>query len=241
MSRFYCPLPLQTGAEFMLPETITRHLHVLRKRAGDEITLFNGEGGEHLAVLSLLDKRSCRVQLKHFSPREAELAYAVTIAQALPEGAKMDWIIEKSVELGAAGIQPLHAQRCVVRLDEERAKKRMQHWQGIVAAACGQCGRNRLAHVAEPVDFNDWAQQHDLHRRILLTPRGGQSLAQWAAHQPQQAVAIVIGPEGGFTEAEEALAQAQGMLPLSVGPRVLRTETAAMAALATLAALWDRS
>ncbi|WP_151445608.1 16S rRNA (uracil(1498)-N(3))-methyltransferase [Lacisediminimonas profundi] len=240
MPRFYCSFPLQTGTEIELPENISRHILVLRMRAGDEITVFNGDGGEHLAVLSEVGKRSSRALLKHFSPREAELQFAVTIAQALPEGSKMDWIIEKCVELGAAGIQPLMSQRCVVRLSGERALKRLQHWQGIVAAASEQCGRNRLAPVAEAVDFTAWTSRHDLHRRILLTPRATQSLSQWATHQPRQAVALVIGPEGGFTEAEEALAESQGMLPLSMGPRVLRTETAAMAALSTLSALWER-
>ena len=240
MPRFYCPFPLQTGTEIELPDAVSRHITVLRMHPGDEITVFNGEGGEHMAILLSIGKRGSRALLKHFSPREVELPYAVTIAQALPESAKMDWIIEKSVELGAAGIQPLVAQRCVVRLSGERITRRIQHWEAIVAAASEQCGRNRLAQVAEPSDFNTWAQRHDLHRRILLTPRASQSLAQWAAHQPQQAVAIVIGPEGGFTDAEEALAQSQGMLALSIGPRVLRTETAALAALSALSALWER-
>jgi 16S rRNA (uracil1498-N3)-methyltransferase len=240
MPRFYCPFPLQTGTEIELPESVARHILVLRMRPGDEISVFNGEGGEHLAVLSEVEKRSSRALLKHFSPREAELPFAVTIAQALPEGSKMDWIVEKCVELGAAGIQPLISRRCVVRLSGERASKRVQHWEAIVAAAAEQCGRNRLAQVAQPSDFAAWAGHHDLHRRILLTPRASQSLAQWAAHQPQQAVAVVVGPEGGFTEEEEALATAQGMLALSVGPRVLRTETAAIAALSTLSGLWER-
>lgn len=240
MPRFYCPFPLQTGTEIQLPESVARHIQVLRLQLGDEISVFNGEGGEHLAVLCEVEKRSSRAHLKHFSPREAELPFAVTIAQALPEGSKMDWIVEKCVELGAAGIQPLMARRCVVRLSGERASKRVAHWEGIVAAASEQCGRNRLARVAEPSDFAVWAGHHDLHRRILLTPRASQSLAQWAAHQPQQAVAVVVGPEGGFTDEEENLAKTHGMLALSIGPRVLRTETAAIAALSTLSAMWER-
>jgi 16S rRNA (uracil1498-N3)-methyltransferase len=152
----------------------------------------------------------------------------------------MDWIVEKCVELGAACIQPLQAQRCVVRLSAERAQKRLQHWQGIIAAASEQCGRNRLARVNEPLDFSAWAERHDLHRRILLTPRADQSLADWAAHHPPQALAMVIGPEGGLSEREEQLALEQGMLPLAMGARVLRTETAAITALAALAAHWDR-
>jgi 16S rRNA (uracil1498-N3)-methyltransferase len=240
MPRFYCPFPLQTGSEVELPEDVTRHLQVLRMKPGDEVMLFDGKGGEHLGVLSDIGKRSSRALLKHFSPREVELPFAVTIAQGLPEGAKMDWIVEKAVELGASCIQPLLARRSVVRLSEERVGKRMQHWQGIVAAACEQSGRNRLPFLAEPVGFDAWAGRHDLHRRILLSPRADQTLADWAAHHPPQAVAIAIGPEGGFTDEEEALGLAQGMLPLRLGQRVLRTETAALAALATLCAHWDK-
>ncbi len=241
MPRFYCPLPLQTGQELVLPAEVARHVQVLRMQAGDELVLFNGEGGEHLAQLQEVGKQGGRVLLRHFSPREAELPYAVTIAQAMPEGSKMDWIVEKCVELGAACIQPLQAQRSVVRLSAERAQKRLLHWQGIVAAASEQCGRNRLARVNEPLDFAAWAERRDLHRRILLTPRADQSLADWAAHHPPQALAMVIGPEGGLSEREEQLALEQGMLPLAMGARVLRTETAAIAALAALAAHWDRA
>lgn len=177
-------------------------------------------------------------EIKLFEPREVELPYAVTVAQALPEASKMDWIIEKAVELGVHAIQPLAAQRCVVRLSAERAAKKMQHWQGVIVAASEQSGRNRLAALAEPVDFNQWIQQQDLHKRILLSPRAEQSLSDWARHHPPQSVAIMIGPEGGFTEKEEDLALAQGVLMLAMGPRVLRTETAGLSALAALNAVW---
>lgn len=240
MPRFYYPFPLQTGALIDLPEQLVRHVQVLRLQAGDLLTLFNGEGGQYLAALTGIGKKHASAEIRHFSPLETELAYSITVAQALPEGAKMDWIIEKCVELGASGFQPLLAQRCVVKLAGERAEKRVLHWQAVVAAASEQCGRNRLARIAEPVDFKSWAGQHDLHRRVLLTPRAEQSLASWATHQPPQAVTLVAGPEGGFTEAEEAQARSHGMLPLAMGARVLRTETAAMAALAMLNGLWDR-
>jgi len=177
-------------------------------------------------------------EVKTFSPREAELPYAITLAQALPEAAKMDWIIEKAVELGVTAIQPLAAQRCVVRLNSERAEKKHGHWQGIIHAAAEQCGRNRLAQLAPVDDFQRWIGQSDLHKRILLSPRGEQSLSDWARHQPHQALSLVIGPEGGFSETEENLACAQGALMLTMGPRVLRTETAGLAALAALNAIW---
>ncbi len=238
MPRFYFPSPLAIGASVTLPDTVSHHIHVLRLAAGDAITLFNGEGGEFTATLTIIEKKRAQAEIKAFSPREAELPYAVTLAQALPEGAKMDWIIEKAVELGAAAIQPLAAQRCVVRLSAERAAKKMEHWNGIIAAAAAQSGRNRLAHLAEPADFHGWVGQQNLHRRILLSPRAGQSLSEWARHHPPQAVSLLIGPEGGFTEQEENVALAHGALALSMGPRVLRTETAGLAALAALNAVW---
>ena len=114
----------------------------------------------------------------------------------------------------------------------------MEHWQGVMAAAAEQCGRNRLPQLAEPADFNQWISQQDLHRRILLSPRAGQSLSDWARHQPPQAVTIMIGPEGGFTDAEENAAIAHGALCLSMGERVLRTETAGLAAIAVIQAMW---
>lgn len=238
MPRFYCPLPLVVGAEVTLPESIAHHIHVLRLAAGTTITLFNGEGGEHAAVLHTLEKRRACATVKAFLPREAELPYAVTLAQALPEGSKMDWIIEKAVELGATAIQPLTAQRCVVRLSSERAAKKMEHWQGVITAAAEQSGRNRLAHLAEPASFSDWIGRQCLHRRILLSPRAEQPLSDWARHHPPQAVALLIGPEGGFTAEEERAAMDHGALALGMGSRVLRTETAGMAALAALNAVW---
>ncbi|HYD60777.1 MAG TPA: 16S rRNA (uracil(1498)-N(3))-methyltransferase [Noviherbaspirillum sp.] len=238
MPRFYCPTPLAIGAVTALPDEIAHHMHVLRLAVGDSVTLFNGEGGEYFATLVAIDKKRASAEVKTFSPREVELPYSVTIAQALPEGSKIDWIIEKAVELGAAAMQPIAAQRCVVRLSAERAAKKLEHWRGIVASAAEQSGRNRLLHVAEPVDFHEWISQKNLHPRIMLSPRADQSLSDWARHHPPQAVALLIGPEGGFTEQEEQAAVKNGVLPLSIGPRVLRTETAALAALAALNAVW---
>jgi 16S rRNA (uracil1498-N3)-methyltransferase len=238
MPRFYCPSPLFVGAQIALPDTVAHHVQVLRLSLGDPITLFNGEGGEYTATLAGIEKRRVSAEVKAFTPREVELPYAITLAQALPESSKMDWIIEKAIELGAAGIQPLGAQRCVVRLSAERAAKRHEHWQAIIVAASEQSGRNRIAHLAELADFNAWIRQQDLHRRILLTPRADLSLADWARHHSPQAVSLMIGPEGGFTETEENAACAQGVLAVSMGPRVLRTETAGLAALAAIGATW---
>jgi 16S rRNA (uracil1498-N3)-methyltransferase len=238
MPRFYCPQPLALGLDVTLPDTVAHHVQVLRLAPGEQITLFNGDGGEYSASLNHIAKRSVTATVRAHSARDAELPYAVTLAQALPEGSKMDWIVEKAVELGAAAIVPLAAQRCVVRLAPERAEKKLAHWQGIIVAASEQSGRNRLARLGVLQDYRHWITQQDLHRRVILSPRAEQSLAGWARHQSPQALTLVIGPEGGLSEAEEQAALAHGALALGMGPRILRTETAGLTALATLNAIW---
>jgi 16S rRNA (uracil1498-N3)-methyltransferase len=238
MPRFFCPQPLAIGQIVPLPEAVAHHVQVLRMAQGDLVTLFNGEGGEYTASLTEIGRRNASAEVKAHTPREVELPFAVTLAQALPEGSKMDWIIEKAIELGVSGFQPLAAQRCVVRLSAERAEKKLDHWGGIIVSASEQCGRNRLAQLAPPQDYKHWITQQDLHRRIILTPRAEQSLADWARHQGPQAVTLVVGPEGGLSEQEEDLALRHGALPLAMGPRILRTETAALAAVSILSAAW---
>ncbi len=238
MLRFYFPTPLEIGQQLALPEQVAHHVKVLRLPTGTPITLFNGAGGEYTATISSIEKKRVSIEIKTFSPREVELPYTITLAQALPESSKLDWIIEKAVELGAAAIQPLATQRCVVRLNSERAEKKQIHWQAVIAAAAEQSGRNRIPHLAALIPFNDWMRQQDLHKHILLSTRGEQSLSDWARHHPPQPLALAIGPEGGFTELEENAACAQGALMLSMGPRILRTETAGLAALVAINAIW---
>jgi 16S rRNA (uracil1498-N3)-methyltransferase len=242
MPRFYCPFALAEGALVELPEALARHLQVLRMVPGDGLDLFDGKGGVYRATLASLDKKRAAAGIGRFDPVDVELPFAVTLAQGLPEGSKMDWIVEKAVELGVQAVQPLAAQRSVVRLAGERADKRRAHWEAVVVAASEQCGRNRLAQVAPVEPFERWvavpSSAPSSARRILLSPRGTESLAAWAAGAGAQDVVLVVGPEGGFSDHEEELAVAQGALALSMGPRVLRTETAGLAALACLSALW---
>lgn len=238
MPRFYCPQPMAAGLTIALPDAVAHHAWVVRLQPGAALTLFDGGGGEYSAELATLDKRGASARILAFAERERELPYAITLAQALPEAAKMDWIIEKAVEMGVAAIVPLAAQRCVVRLSAERAEKRQAHWQAVIVAASEQSGRNRLARLAPLENFGGWIGRPDAHQRILLTPRANQSLAQWARGQSAQAVTLVIGPEGGYSEQEEDAAIAAGAVALSMGPRVLRTETAGIAAVAALNALW---
>jgi 16S rRNA (uracil1498-N3)-methyltransferase len=238
MPRFFCPAPLTPGATVDLPEAVAHHLHVVRQQPGAPLTLFNGEGGQYRAALAELGKKRASALVEAFEPVEVELPYGLTLAQALPEGTKMDWIVEKAVELGVAAIAPLAAQRSVVRLSGERAEKRQAHWQGVITAASEQCGRNRLARLAPVTELLRWLALPPEGTRVLLSPRATRSLSDWARAQPPQAVTLMIGPEGGFSDQEEEAALAAGALPLSMGPRVLRTETAGLAALAILGASW---
>lgn len=241
MPRFYCPLPLAAGLLVDLPEAVAHHLHVVRQQAGAQLTLFNGDGGQYRATLQEVGKRRASAQVDAFEDVDVELPYAITLAQALPEASKMDWIIEKAVELGIAAIVPLAAQRCVTRLSGERAEKRHAHWQGIIVAACEQSGRNRLATLAPLDDVIKWLARAAPAPRILLSPRGTETLAAWASARAPHDVTLMVGPEGGFSPAEEDAAQAAGAIALTMGPRVLRTETAALAAAATLQAVWGPS
>lgn len=238
MPRFFCPVSLATGAVIDLPDAVAHHVQVLRLAPGAALTLFDGEGGQYDATLHTVEKRRVTATIGAFTARDVELPYALTLAQALPEGAKMDWIIEKAIELGAAGIAPLAAQRCVVRLSAERAEKRRLHWQGIIVSASEQSGRNRLARLDPLRDYKEWITAPKPQLRILLTPRASLSLADWARRHPPRALTLVIGPEGGLTQAEEDSALANGAVALAMGPRILRTETAGLAALAALNAIW---
>lgn len=238
MPRFYCPQPLAAGLTVDLPEAVAHHLHVVRLQPGATLTLFNGEGGQYRATLLETGKRRATATVDAFEDVEAETPYSVTLAQGLPEGSKMDWIVEKAVELGVTAIQPLAAQRSVVRLAGERLDKRQAHWQGVIVAASEQCGRNRLARLHPLLEVQPWLAAPADGVRILLSPRATESLAGWARANTPQAVTFLIGPEGGLTPQEEAAAVASGALALSMGPRVLRTETAGLAALAVLAGAW---
>ena len=238
MPRFFCDLPLSLGISVALPPAVAHHVFVLRMQVGETLQLFNGSGGCYIASLTALDKKQATAVLKLFLPEEVELAHALNLVQALPEGNKMDWIMEKAVELGVTALQPLATQRCVVRLSAERAEKKMAHWQGVLIAAAEQCGRNRLPHLAAPLDLSKWLAQQDIHPRIMLSPRAELSLTDWVKHRPPQALSLLIGPEGGLSDEEEDLAVRHGVIALSMGPRILRTETAGLAAVAAINAIW---
>ncbi|AOY92748.1 16S rRNA (uracil(1498)-N(3))-methyltransferase [Cupriavidus sp. USMAA2-4] len=239
--RFFVAEPLAAGADLALPESVVRHVQVLRLNPGDPITLFDGRGGSYAAVLQDLGKRQAVARVGAQTHDEAEPPLHVTLAQGLAGGDKMDWLIEKAVELGVAAVQPLQAARSVVRLAGERADKRRAHWQALVEAACEQCGRNRVPAVAPIVPFEAWLARAGTGERLLLTPRASQPLVTLAAQRRETWLAdgltLLIGPEGGLSPEEEDAALRAGFTGVSLGPRILRTETAGLACLAALNAV----
>jgi len=237
--RFHFPSPLAPGAQVELPDAAAHHaVKVLRMKSGDALVLFDGGGGEWLATLKVGAGRTAQATLGEFLDRDCESPLAVTLVQALPSGDKMDWVVEKCVELGVSAIQPVMSKRSVVRLSAERMARRVAHWNAIASAACEQCGRNRVPVVAPVLDLPQYlaASKVQNSQRFLLAPTGGASLRACAT--PTEPVHILIGPEGGWEEGEVLAAQAAGCRPLSLGGRVLRTETAGMTALAAMQARW---
>jgi len=236
--RFHCPQPLAAGATIELPGGAAHHaLRVLRLKPGDPITLFNGEGGEFAATLERADARAAVARIAAWRDIERESPLAVTVAQGLASGERMDFALQKAVELGAAAVQPVTTTRSVTRLDAGRADKRLAHWQQVAIAACEQCGRNRIPEVLPLRDLDDWLREPTrASLRLLFAPDAAQAIGE-VAH-PDGAIELLVGAEGGLTDAETAAAFRAQFLAVRMGPRVLRTETAALAALAALNVLW---
>ena len=235
ISRFFCPQPLAPDSLVELPAAASHHaLRVLRLDVGDAVTLFNGEGGEYAGRIAGTD-RGVRVQLAEWQSVERESPLELVLAQALPAGDKMDWVVQKAVELGVARIQPLLAARSVVRLSGERAVKRVAHWRSVAASACEPCGRNRVPEIAPILDLRQWLGRlppENQLQRMLLAPQGGRRPRALAGNR----FLLLVGPEGGLDMEEAAAARLAGFADLSLGPRILRTETAGPAALAALGA-----
>ena len=248
--RLYCDTPLATGAHVTLPEPAAHHARdVLRLEAGAAVTLLNGRGGEYTAALTQVSRKSVEAEVLAFWQRESEPPFHITVAQSLATGDKMDWVVEKSVELGAATVVPIAAARSVLKLSAQRAERRVEHWQAIARAACEQCGRNRLAQIAPVTTLNAWllasgapggtgSTGTSLPLKLMLTPVAGLAFHAIPAPLPGDSITLLIGPEAGLTDAEEAAARAAGFQGITLGPRVMRTETAALAALAAIHARW---
>ena len=236
-TRIYADIDLVDGAKVTLGDEAYHHLVVvLRRIRGDAIVLFNGRGGEYPATIETVGKRQLGVRIGPLRNVERESPLAITLVQAVSKGERMDYTIQKAVELGVTAIQPVITDRVVVRLDAERWARKQEHWQGIVVSACEQSGRTRIPRVAPVRDLNDWMPTcpPDAFRLILsltVTP----TVARRAPGQP---VVLLVGPEGGWSEIERKLADLAGFAGLALGPRVLRTETAGVTALAVLQSQW---
>jgi len=233
MPRFFCPAPLQTGLALSLPSGAARHVQVLRMQPGDVITLFNGEGGEFEATVTRMGRSDVDVEVGTHHAVEREAPCAVHLLAGITANERMDWLVEKATELGAASITPITAERSVLKLKGERADKKLAHWQGVAVAAAEQCGRNRVPTIHPAVTLAEWVKKAPVGERwVLSLSEGTRPLSQLVG---TGSVTVLSGPEGGLSPAEEAAALAAGFAPVTLGPRVLRAETAPLAVLAICA------
>jgi len=260
MPRFYCPTSLRCGDLLDLPASAARHVQVLRLQPGDHLTLFNGGpgwdagdavhplGGEFDAVVTRMGRSDVQVQVGDYHALEREAAHQVHLAVGMPANDRMDWLVEKASELGVTSIQPLMTERSVLRLNPERAGKKQAHWQSVAVAASEQCGGNRVPVIHAVTTLSAWLKARPLGasgKQLLLSFRPGAPGVRAAvsagadtvvARAGDAAITFLSGPEGGLSAAEEEASLACGFAPVTLGPRVLRAETAALAALAALLA-----
>jgi 16S rRNA (uracil1498-N3)-methyltransferase len=247
--RFYADMALVPGQSVSLPDQTARHVQVLRLQPGAPITLFNGQSsgqpgseGEFGATVERMGRSDVQVLIGAYSPSAREAGRAIHLAVVMPTNERMDWLIEKATELGAASIQPLMSERSVLRLKGERADKKLAHWRAAATAACEQCGRNRLPMIHEVSTLADWlktgqtpaAQAAQSSVRLLASLQDGSRPLALATAGSCGDVTFLSGPEGGLSAAEETAAIACGFAPVTLGPRILRAETAPLACLALL-------
>jgi len=237
VARFYCPVPLHVDHVVTLPDAVARHaMGALRLREGVTVTLFNGDGHEYKGILSTRGPVQVRLLARHTPERESPLR--ILLAQGISSGERMDLTVQKSVELGVAVIQPLVMRRTIVRLGGDKVARRQAHWQAVAVSACEQCGRNRVPEVAAIADFDAWRRSRlaNAGPGLMLDPEAPIGLGDLP--RPEGEITLLAGPEGGFDPAERTAALTAGFVGVRLGPRILRTETAALAALASLQALW---
>ena len=236
--RVYVPADVPLHGVCDLPDDASHHLsHVLRLASGDAVVIFDGRGHEYDATIERVSKSGMRVKLGPARAIDRESRLEVRLAQGISSGDRMDYTIQKAVELGVYAIQPLSTERSVVRLDATRAAKRIAHWRSVAIAACEQCGRNRVPEIAPIASLTGWlGSLRGGSLRLTLSPNASAKLAT-VVRDDSLPVILLVGPEGGLAPREEDDARAAGFTAVRLGPRVLRTETAAVAALAALQAL----
>jgi 16S rRNA (uracil1498-N3)-methyltransferase len=236
VSRLYVNAALNVGGRIELDDDATHYVRsVLRLKQDQNIVLFNGQGGEYVGRFSEVSRKHVRVEIETYSQRDVESPLQVNLGMGISRGDRMDWAVQKAVELGVAKLTPLLTERCVTKLTDDKKQQRLQHWQHIVQHAAEQSGRTRLPEMSDIIDISEWlSQQQGL--RIFLDPYAEHSLADL---QPEnQRVTLLSGPEGGFSESERQLAKAVGFIPVRMGARILRTETAVLSALTAVQTLW---
>jgi 16S rRNA (uracil1498-N3)-methyltransferase len=236
LTRVYVEAPVATGKRLVVEGSAANHItRVLRLRSGDALTVFDGSGGEYGARIEEFRKNSVVVTVGDHRLLDRESPLPLTLAQGISRGERMDWVIQKATELGTSRIVPLFSKRSMVRLDEKQANRKLQHWRAIAIAACEQCGRNKIPELAAPVDFFDvLPADASGATRLLLSPTGElriEDLGQDVRQGASKGITVLIGPEGGLEDVEQEAALAAGFKAVRLGPRVLRTETAAIAAL----------
>ena len=237
MPRFYVDFALSPDSMVELPDNVVRHLNVLRVKNTEEIVLFNGNGKSYPALPEVLEKRRASVRILREEATDNESPLNITLVQAVSSAERMDFTLQKSVELGVAEIRPVISERCVVRLSGERAERRVARWQEIVVSACEQSGRNIVPKVLPLTTYAQALQQLPQEpTKLLMSLNRAQKLSDV---QPQSGkVVFMVGPEGGWTEKEEQQAFDAGFQSVTLGKRVLRTETASLAAIASMQTLW---
>ena len=237
-TRAYTDAPLSPGRKVLLDPVASAHLtRVLKLGADAPVVVFNGDGRDYHGRIARARKDGVEVELEHVQDAVEESPLEITLGQCIARGEKMDWIVQKATELGAAAIVPIESERTEVRLDPERAARRRLHWRGIAIAACEQCGRARVPEIAEPVELGPWvsAPRAPDELALVFDPDGQERLRALPA---MTRLRVLIGPEGGLTEREVRLAASAGFRVMRLGSRVLRTDTAGAAALSALSALF---
>ncbi len=236
ISRFYCPELTLSAPVFPLPDNVHRHaIQVLRLKVGDVVKLFNGEGLECEATLYEVNKRNSSVHQLIEVDIQVESALKITLYQGVSRGERMDYAIQKAVELGVNKIVPVITERCNVQLSHGRMEKRLQHWQGVMVSASEQSGRNVVPNLTNVTQLEEVLADDQISCRLVLDPKAE---AGFNTLPPQTNIAVLIGPEGGLSDEEVKLAKQSGFTAIQFGPRILRTETAAVASLAVMQTLW---
>jgi len=236
--RFYCPTILAPGAIVSLPPNAAAHASKsLRLKVGDKAVLFNGDGNDYGCEFVGFQKSNVTAKIRSVSHNNSESPLNITLAQAISSGDRMDFTLQKSVELGVTAIQPIASQRSVVKLTGERAEKRREHWQNVVISACEQSGRAVVPEVAAPLSLPAWlAGLPSFAMRLTMSPFATDALHELPS--PTGSVCLLIGCEGGLTDSEIAMASNNDFRPIKLGRRILRTETAPLAAIAAMQTLW---